>query len=439
MPFTNDFEGRARLDEEMKAAEIEKRKSNVIPLMAETEDYRVKLPSVCQRLLNLPFGLGAIQDYIFNRMIYPSRSVAGITAFAVLGHFAQKHLSLDSFGGLGFNEQYMILAGTTFGKEDVIKAFASLHDKFDCNYVTTSSVRYSAPASMQGLHQLLEDNRAQTFLSDEFAEWLEHTQNDGHKQQALSYLMQCYTKALGVVCPGNSLTTKYTPVRHPRVSLLTTSTIDKMMESLTESHAKSGAYNRFVVFIPEREPIKKCYEGQCYSPDYPVTDLLGWVQSRHEETVRFDYGAWETFKDIDQNKAEKFKAEDGVMAGRLSEQAIKWAGLIALSDRRMVINSDDLKLAYEIRFNLYFRAKGLLSHEGALSSDHVTVQAREQIIDVLKRKELIYKAQLSKFSRKFKALSINDQQIVINSLLRNGDAEQVGTGNKILKSLIYDS
>jgi len=165
------------------------------------------LPDYPEELLNLPYELREIQSFILNRMTYPSVATAGVVALSTLTAFAQTNITIKSRDGLGLNEYYMVLAPTGFGKEDLRKP-AEILDYKSKEVITPeylakhkasflkgfNNVRfsYSAPASTQGIHQILEKNRSVYFLSDEFAEWLKLSHKDSTKQAALGYFMQLY-------------------------------------------------------------------------------------------------------------------------------------------------------------------------------------------------------------------------------------------------------
>jgi hypothetical protein len=277
-------------------------------------------------MLSLPYGLGKLQAYIYGRMKYPSNSTAGVTALAALSAIAQPHITIRSYGGLGLNEQYLILAPTGFGKEDLRGAITDLLD--EARMAAPGSPRYSvmqwsAPSSQQGLHELLEAHPAQIFVSDEFAEWLAQTHRDAHKQAALGYLMQIYSKALGVVSVPHAVTRSYEPVKHPRVSILATSTAERILQSMTIGHADSGAYNRWVIHVAEQIPPQKRYEGLKYDPPAEVLELVAWVAQHPEAQMKFDGGGWSMFKREDSEVFDPIKFADPHLAGRPSRRS-RW-------------------------------------------------------------------------------------------------------------------
>ncbi|NOG32944.1 hypothetical protein HLB35_16305, partial [Halomonas sp. TBZ9] len=384
------------------------------------------LPPFPDDLMGLPYGLGEIQLYVYNRMKYPDAAAAGFTALAIATTFAQKHVTVNSYEGLGLNEQYLVLAPTGFGKEDMRKAVSRLKNEIGDQFSgeNTSTLQYAAPASAQGLHQALEEDHCQMFLADEFAEWLRQSSFDGIKQAAVGYLMQIYSSALGTVDPGRAVTKKYTPVEKPRLSILATSTAEAMLGAMTSEQADSGAYNRWLILPMENKRIHKRYEGLVYDPPANVMDCLIWIDELGDSgataEVRFSREGKELFKEIDSTTAEPIRFKDGRLGGRLSEQAIKMAALIALSDKRTTIDASDLQTAYNIRLGLYHRTAAMVADSGAISGMHVTGQAFEQIKGVLHKKATFYRGEFKTRSRKFKELSERDKDSVVQSLISNG-------------------
>jgi hypothetical protein len=263
---------------------------------------------------------------------------------------------------------------------------------------------------------------------------LGHTADDSNKQQALGYTMQLYTKALGIVAPPNTANAKYPPVKDPRFTTVATSTTDAMVNIMTGDHARAGAFNRFVVTVAEKTEAKK-YEGFTWNPGHDLIDLLSWVRGHEGGVIKFTDEAWSYFKEIDTEKFEAIKAADPKMGGRLSEQAIKEAGRIALSNRQMSITKAYLETAFNNRLSLYERARHKFAAEYAMSDKHDTVIAKEQILRALRRREKVYKSQFSVFSRKYDALSVNDQISVVKALLMDGAMSS--TKGSVFISLVF--
>ena len=428
-------------DFEKLAVEAKKDTSNVFTL-----------PDYPQELLNLPYQLGELQVFILNRMTYPSVATAGITALSTLTAFAQTNITIKSRDGLGLNEYYMVLAPTGFGKEDLRKpaeildykskklmTVEYLHENGAGNLVGLSNVKfsYSAPASTQGTHQILESSRSVFFLSDEFAEWLRLSHKDSTKQAALGYLMQAYSKALSIIEPGHAVMTKYEPVKNPRLSILATSTAEAMFETMTREQADSGAYNRWIMFVGEQELPQKVYDGLVYEPEDELVDFIAWVKMQSEEMViKFSKESFAEYKKLDQKLSEPIKRKDALLGGRLGEQSIKIAALLALSDKRFLMSASDIKIAFNIRIGLYHRAAALTAHEGNMDGLHSTGQALKQVTAIFEKSLLVYKSQLGTKSRKYAKLSMFEQKAVIDVLISQGIASQCVQSKAVLVSHI---
>ena len=396
------------------------------------------LPAFPDDLLALPHGLGELQAWILDYMTYPSPAMAGLTAWATLAHFAMPTVRIDSRRGLGTNEQFLLLAPTGFGKEDLRTPFEALTHALEerprpagANLWLSGlpTVQHSAPASQQGLHKLLEAHRAQTFLSDEFAEWLGHAATDSHKQQALGHIMQAYGRAFGTLAAPAAVTTTYKPVAFPRVLVFATSTAERMLEVMTASQADSGALNRFVILAGEQDRVPKRYDvaESSYTPPTAVVDLIAWIVSLPDDTrVTFDEGARQLYQAHDAAVLDPLKFRDNRLAGRLNEQAFKLAALIALSDRRTVVGPRDLDIAYKVREGIYHRTASLIGSDGALSGMHTTGRAVEQLRQHLASKAAIYRSNLPKLSRQFAKLSVGEQEAVIRALVTEGSARVDG-------------
>ena len=409
-----------------------------------------ELPDFPDELMYLDGYLGELQAFIYNRMAYPSIATAGIAAMATLSAFAQTNVGVKSRDGLGLNEYYMILAPTGFGKEDVRRPIKILDDlsktvilsdtlnEGNLSHINNEKVgfKFAAPSSQQGLHKIIEENRSAFFLSDEFAEWLRMSHNEGHKQQALGYFMQLYTSAYTTVEPGNAVTNKYEQVKHPRVGVLATSTAEAMLETMTRQQADSGAYNRWVIFVGEQKLPKKRYEGLIYEPNEELVEFIAWVKAQKEVKIPFSRDGWATYKQVDNEIAEPIKAKDNALGGRLGEQAIKMAALFALSDKRLTIEPQDLNKAFAIRSGLYKRAAALAAKEGSLDESHVTSKAYKQLEKYATKKAVLYRSQLDSYSRQYAKLSINEKNAVLNMLQNNAVLQRVEGKPKILASLV---
>jgi len=404
----------------------------------ESSGPEFNLPPLPDELYQLPDGLGAIQEYIHGSMTYPCRYTAGWASIATLAGFAQTKVTIDSRQGLGFNEYYLTLAKTGFGKEELRDPLNKLITELDFDFTVSGEnipdVVSAAPSSKQGLHYLIEaaKNHSVYVQSDEFAEWLKAASNDSHKQQALSYLLEIYNRALRKIHPGNAVTNKYETVHNPRLSVFATTTAESALRSLSLDDAEMGAYNRWVIYVaPESMPDKR-YTGLEFKPSPDAIEAAAFVARLDTNHIKMTSGGLKEYIEQDRTHAEPIKFADGLMGGRLSEQALKLAGLFALSAKRTEINADDMELAYKIRLGLYRRASSLVEQSGAISGSHETTKALDQVREVLKKGKPIYTSTLKARSRAYKALHINEQNAVIRTLIEQGDAEYLPDSKKII-------
>lgn len=434
------------------AVEVENLDELVAEAKRQAPENLRSLPPYPEELLNLPGNLGEIQNFIYGRMVYPSKAAAGIMAFATMTAFAQTNILIDSRDGLGFNEYYMFLMPTGFGKEDLRKpveillreakkaitaAMLAENGGGNLSGENTVGIRHAMPASLQGIHQVLEDNRSLMFLADEFAEFLRLTHSDSTKQAALGYCMQAYTRATGILEPGHAVTRSYTPVKNPRLSIIATSTGEALLQAMNKEQGDSGAYNRMIMFAGDTELPQKRYEGLVWKPKQSLVDSMANILTYPPDTlIEFSPEGWEEFKKQDQELSEPIKRDDGMLGGRLGEQAIKMAGLLALSDKRLSINAEDIKTAYAIRLGIYHRASKLAKEDGSLDGLHKTTSAYEQVVELFEKKQSLHRSHIPAYSRKFRALQVREQKEIIQALLDNDVVSRAKGAEALLISQI---
>jgi len=404
------------------------------------EQNEDSLPPLPEQLKALPGGLGHLQVYVYNTMTYPCLYTAGWVALATMAGFAQSHLTINSLSGLGFNEYFLTLAPTGFGKESLRDPLnvllRNLDDTF--NFENLPTVEHSAPSSKQGLHQVIQSvqNHSVYVQSDEFAEWLKGAKKDPNKHAALSYLMEIYSKANRTIHPGRAVSGDYKPIQNPRLSVFSTTTAESLLSTLDKNTAEMGAYNRWVMYVAPTERIQKKYTGLEFEPRQEAIEVVKWVAELESQNIKIDKNAFDMMVHFDSKYAENIKFTDAVIGGRITEQAIKIAGLFALSDQRTTINAQDMQIAYEIRLGLYYRAKEMINQSGAISGSHETGKALEQLREKLKTRASIYLSQLHNFSRAYEKLDVRAQDAVIQALIREGAAQMHPDGKRILVSLI---
>src|SRR3546814_3479924 len=93
----------------------------------------------------------------------------------------------------------------------------------------------------------------------------------------------------------------------------------------------------------EQGMIRKRYgvTSANFKPPAELVELIAWVVSRGDVTMRFDAGAQALYEKHDAEVLDPLKFSDHRLAGRLNEQAFKLAALLALfTDRtRTRLNS----------------------------------------------------------------------------------------------------
>lgn len=422
-------------------------------------EKKAELPPVCDELLKLPYGLGVIQDYVYGRLMYPSRSIAGLTAFAALSALAMPNVKIKSFQGLAINEQYVVLAPTGTGKDDIRKALIDLVEagsappesaapagNLQFNSESRVGVLRNLPGSQQALHKELEHNKNLLIMADEVAEWFAAARNNATRQEAQGYMMQVYTSPFGVVIPPQSMIGKYINVANPRLALFATSTAHRMLEVMTGSNLASGAYNRIVWFLPE-DNLTKRYEGQSYAISERVLKCLRLVTGlKKDTTVTFSEEAWAYYKEYDSTVVEPLRkiAKHLALGGRMSEQAVRMAAVIALSAGRTVISEDDLRHAYAIRVNLHHRIFAEMDEAGTLETveQSKTSRAAEKVRRYFSKKSSVTLSELISNIVDFgKKLDVNEREQVMRSLVAEGVCEptpRVTKGGRY-NSLIYST
>jgi hypothetical protein len=392
--------------------------------LSKLEEFTSRVDQDFSRhLVNLPGMLGEIQDYIYGTMIYPTRAGAGIAALITMSLLFQKTVSVDNYGGTSLNWLTIIIAPTGFGKEALIKGITKVYDTvMDTNTsVKTeqhSQMRYQLPASPQKLHKILEKNNSTGFFSDEFAEWLAMTKNNSFRQETLGYIMQAYSKSIGgKITPSESLENDYRPVKNPRISVIATTTGERLLETLNKSQGDSGAYNRMMILPLEQEIPDKKYEGQEYELSESLLNSLKEL-SLEERIISLPPRAKKMWIELDRRFIEPLKRNDPVLAGRLGEQTVSIAAVLCLSQFRSEISVDDIRMAFDIRLNMYHRTETLLEEHGGIQNATPVVNAAKQVYELLLKNGTMTAARISDRSRQYRALDARDREAVHRYLMR---------------------
>ena len=116
------------------------------------DDGGISLPPQPDELINLPGGLGLIEQFYLNRMSYPIPHLAGFMAYALMGCLLQDKVTIDSRRGLGFQRFILGLLPTGFGKEDLREPFNQVSYGVGGPQGLGTNIEPAPPGSKQGLH-----------------------------------------------------------------------------------------------------------------------------------------------------------------------------------------------------------------------------------------------------------------------------------------------
>jgi hypothetical protein len=97
-----------------------------------------------------------------------------------------------------------------------------------------------------------------------------------------------------------------------------------------------------------------------------------------------------------------------------------------------------MNVAFSLRVGLYKRTKALFDGEGAISNQHITTKAADQIRAALERKPVLYRSQLPLYSRQYKQLSVAEQNAVVVSLIEDGSMRQAEGSKSRFTSHLFD-
>lgn len=406
-----------------------------------------EMPGIPEQLSKMPAMLGEVQKFIHGTMSYPCLSLAGFVSMIPVTMIVAPRLIITSEDGLGFNEYYGVAGNTTIGKERLVKASKKLVDASGVRV----NIDNAMAASPQALHTILEANQGDAFiLADECADWFRSANNDSHKAGTLSYLMRAYSKAVdGDIHPGKSMSHDYQTVTNPRLSVFGTSTPSAFFGSFTAERAQAGAYNRWMFFVCSDQQAEKDYAAKTYDPPQDCIDWFKWLGEQSMITGPVEFPAHGTpahgrYMELDREYCEEMRdktdpLKDG-LGGRLGEQAIKIAGLVALANQRREITADDLEFAFPLRRALFDRTKASASIHGNLSGGSIATMFVQRIAEKMTKKPEMNVSTIGRdINTSWNSLEPWIQQRVFDCLV--GDdictVEKNRQGGKKLVSLIY--
>lgn len=406
-----------------------------LAVKSQTEGEAPPLPDHPSQLTEMPHGLRLIQTYIYNQMSYPIPELAGFMSLAVLSAFLQQKVTIKSRQGLGFQNWWLGLLGTGFGKDALRDPFFSLPKQAVHGGIGTQ-VHSSQAGSKQGLHRLLEENNSIFLMADEFANWVAKAEVGGHITDTLFYAMECYGRTFGTVNPGRVQHTVYADVECPRLSILATSTPDLMFSKMNKEKAEAGAWNRWMMFVGDDTlpPIR--YEGLEWEPSDELLDFLSWAHdlqdpAARQSLIKFSPDGWDRFKELNSELCEPIKKSDGLLGGRLAEQAIKCMGLWAVADKRTVIKPADVEAGFALRIGIYERTRAAVEASGALDEGSDANQVFESIRKYVAKKGSLLESQIKNATRRWDGLSLRDRLQVQQALNQVGIRTERTPSNKL--------
>lgn len=398
------------------------------------QDVDQGLPEQPSQLTDMPEGLRLLQTFIYNRMTYPIPELAGFMALAVLSAFLQQKVTIASLQGLGFQNWWLGLLGTGFGKDALREPFFQLSRQAVHGGIGTA-LHSSQANSKQGLHLLLEDNNSIFLMADEFANWVARAEDGCHISDTLFYAMEGYGRTFGIVNPGKVQHRDYEDVKNPRLSILATSTPELMFENMNREKAAAGAWNRWMMFIGDEQLPKKRYSGFEWEPTEELLQFLSWAHDlqnpgERESLIRFNGDGWARFEELDQEIAEPIKQDDNLLGGRFAEQAIKCMGLWAIANRSTKIGPDEVEAGFGIRHGLYLRAKAAADEAGALDKGSAANQVFESIRKYVAKRGVLLESQMKNCTRKWDGLKLTERNTVLMALKQVGiETDYTGANN----------
>jgi hypothetical protein len=181
-----------------------------------------------------------------------------------------------------------------------------------------------------------------------------------------------------------------------------------------------------VCFLCDPTMPAKRYEGQSYEVPANIATALQALADRRWE-VRLAPEGKEAYITLDQAVFEPLKFEDPAFAGRLMEQTLKLAGILAITDNREEIGPSDIHLASAIRQNLYQRMRAMVQAERVAEDLPPTTKALHQLADYFARRKTKLKlSALKDWSRAYAGLHLYEQEQVRRALITEGHAVYTG-------------
>lgn len=295
-------------------------------------------------ILDYPPGLvGEIAEYIYQSSRMPVKSFAIAGALTTLSYLNNN----NAYVGLSdtpLNLYQCLIGDTARGKEDPRKAIKRLIDSVS-NELFMESIHESI-ASGAALLRSLEENPSTLILIDEFGIYLQNALSDRgliHQKDFNKDLMTMYglgrSYFSGKVYANRSQNIKR--IDKPYINLIGTTTPLELLDGITSKMIDNGLLNRMIFIQADEEnpPNRK--------PNIEIGENLKLKMERIRaiEYLPIEYkdGAHDLLIELIENN--KSKDQFSNLWGRVEEQTIRVAGLIAIGDN-FVIEQEHVKWSW---------------------------------------------------------------------------------------------
>ena len=367
--------------------------------------------------------LGSMQEYCYSNSLYPDRNASALVALTALAAIC--HPETRSPTGLKPSLYALVVMPTGSGKESLKKAAQSI-----LGAVGKSNRMISLGSSKQAMHHELQIQEAKQIaafrglfdlcdkpadaieaalgqmdagdgmptssiaVADEFHQQFSGVNNgtNSFQRDARDFLMSMYTEH-GVYMPSQAMTSNYVRLTAPCLSLLGFSTPDEMFAALGGNQVNNGLVGRLTVYATTVRPAK-CYEvfdRETTGIDAVEADADVMKRfMRHGFKIDWGDGAKDAWRRIDESEIEPMKdSPSGAIANRLSEQMLKIATLLAVSDYseltgQALVSVGHINQAWEITQSLHRSFMQGSDERGGLGATDIK-KAERDVIKAIQR------------------------------------------------------
>lgn len=275
-------------------------------------------------------------------------------------------------------------------------------------------ILFPQDSTIESLSQILANSERGLLNHSEFGSFLLQL-NRGYSADAKQFLTNIFDVPESYEV--SRATKENTMLTRPYLSILGASTIDWIQEHSNETDLRSGFFARFIYSIrntPADKPyipllklkeLTKKSESYVYTKD--IFEFLTGIKEIKELDITPPAGNLHIDYDVESYKELLESENDNELSfkARLLVYALKFAGLIALADKRFLINENDMKDALLITEYYKKNVEKLLNNE--LVQDEFS-RKEERIIELIKRRGgCIYRSDLMN-ATKIKAKELDE-------------------------------